>query len=71
MEDQVQFIQYQLWALIGLFLALVLTNVVCYLTRGATSSQDDDRFREMWEKPIGHPLRLPPAGPLGTFSKRS
>lgn len=50
MEGQLQFIQYQLWALIGLFLALVLTNVVCYLTRRATPSSNDDRFREMWDR---------------------
>lgn len=50
MEEQLQFIQYQLWGLIGLFLVLVLTNVICYLTRQNTNSTEDERFREMWEK---------------------
>jgi len=49
MEQELQFIQYQLWFVIALFLILVATNVVCYFVR-KSEKDNDPGFGEMWDK---------------------
>lgn len=49
MEQQLQFIQHQLWFVIGLFLLLIATNIVCYFIR-KTDKEKEPRFGEMWDK---------------------
>ena len=49
MEQQLQFIQYQLWFVIALFLILIATNVVCYFVR-KSDKDNDPKFGEMWNK---------------------
>ena len=49
MEQQLQFIQQQLWFVIGLFLLLIATNIICYFVR-KTDRDKEPRFGEMWDK---------------------
>ena len=49
MEQEIQFIQYQLWFVIALFFLLIATNVICYFVR-KSEKDNDPRFGEMWEK---------------------
>lgn len=49
MEQELQFIQYQLWFVIALFLLLIATNVVCYFVR-KSEKDNDPHFGEMWDK---------------------
>lgn len=50
MEQQLAFIQNQLWALIALLLIFVGGNLFCYLTRNKTDSKEQPEFGEMWDK---------------------
>ena len=49
MEQDLQFIQYQLWFVIALFLLLIATNVVCYFVKKSEKG-NDPHFDEMWDK---------------------
>jgi hypothetical protein len=49
MEEQIQFIQYQLWFVIALFALLIATNVVCYFLR-KSEKENDHNFGDMWDK---------------------
>ena len=49
MEQELQFIQYQLWAVIGLFLLLFASNVICYFSKKGGSNLGLS-FGEMWDK---------------------
>jgi len=49
MEDQLNFIQNQLWALLTLMFLFVLSNVYCYITKNDEKKKKDDLER-MWEQ---------------------
>ena len=49
MEQEIQFIQYQLWFLIGILALLVATNVICYFSRKSEEDKSQN-FSEMWSK---------------------
>ena len=49
MEQELQFIQNQLWFLIALFFLILATNIVCYFVRKGENSSDPD-FSELWVK---------------------
>jgi len=49
MEQELQFIQYQLWFVIALFLLLIATNVICYFVR-KSGKDNTPRFGEIWDK---------------------
>ena len=48
MEEQLTFIQYQLWAVIGLLAAFVITNLICYYTKKTEEPESD--FSALWDK---------------------
>ena len=49
MEQELQFIQYQLWFVIALFLLLIATNIVCYFVR-KSEKKNEPQFGQMWDK---------------------
>jgi len=49
MEQEIQFIQYQLWFVIALFALLIATNVVCYFLR-KRDKDNEPKFGNMWDK---------------------
>nr|BDD47817.1 hypothetical protein 4 [Gammaproteobacteria bacterium] len=49
MEQELQFIQYQLWFVIALFALLIATNVVCYFVR-KSEKDNQPKFGDMWDK---------------------
>jgi len=49
MEQELQFIQNQLWFVIALFALLIATNIVCYFVRKSEKGSDP-KFGEMWDK---------------------
>ncbi len=49
MEQELQFIQYQLWFVIALLLLPIARNVFCYFVR-KSEEKNDLRFGEMWDK---------------------
>ena len=49
MEQELRFIQNQLWAVISLFLILIASNIVCYVLR-KSEKNNDPQFDEMWNK---------------------
>jgi cytochrome c-type biogenesis protein CcmH/NrfG len=50
MQEQLDFIQLQLWLLVSLFSLLILTNVICYLKRNESNKRDEPAFSLMWDK---------------------
>jgi len=49
MEQDLQYIQYQLWFVIALFALLIATNIVCYFVRKGERNKEP-KFSEMWDK---------------------
>ena len=49
MEQDLAFIQVQLWVVIGLFAVFVLTNVLVATTRRRKNTEEP-RFGQMWDK---------------------
>jgi len=50
MEEQILFIQYQVWAVIALLVIFVSGNLLCYLTRNTKSSDEFPEFGAQWDK---------------------
>ena len=50
MEEQITTIQYQLWAMMALFIFVIITNIICYLAKRGEKRKDDAIFSLMWEK---------------------
>jgi len=48
MEEQLNFMQYQLWAVLGLFAVFIITNLICYY--GKKSEKPETDFSELWNK---------------------
>ena len=49
MEQDLIFIQNQLWAVIALFVILIASNVACYLVR-KNEKGNEPQFGDMWDK---------------------
>jgi len=49
MEQEIEFIQYQLWFLIGVLALVVITNVICYFSR-KSDEDNSPNFSKMWDK---------------------
>jgi len=49
MEQDLTFIQNQLWAVIALFIILIGSNVVCYFLR-QSDKDNEPQYGDMWEK---------------------
>ena len=49
MEQEILYIQHQLWFVIALFLLLIGTNIVCYFAKKSEKSKEPN-FGEMWNK---------------------
>jgi hypothetical protein len=49
MEQELQFIQIQLWFVIALFLVLITTNIICYFVR-KNEKKTEPEFGVMWDK---------------------
>ena len=49
MEQDLLFIQNQLWAVIALFLVLIASNIVCYFAR-KNEKGNEPQFGDMWDK---------------------
>ena len=48
MEEQLTLIQYQLWAVIALLAAFVITNIFCYYAKKTEAPEPD--FSVLWDK---------------------
>jgi len=49
MEQELQFIQNQIWFLIGVLALLVATNVICYFSK-KSDEEKSPNFSKMWSK---------------------
>ena len=50
MEEQIAFIQYQLWAVIALFVLFVASNLYCYWNRKIDGMNNEiPDFGELWD----------------------
>jgi len=49
MLEEVTFVQNQLWAVIALLTVLIVSTVVCNLTRKAEKKTESEKFPELWE----------------------
>jgi len=49
MLEEVTFVQNQLWAVIALLTVLVVSTVVCNLTRKREEKTESEKFPELWE----------------------
>jgi cytochrome c-type biogenesis protein CcmH/NrfG len=50
MQEDLAFVQLQLWVVIGLLGVFVLTNIYCYLATRQQRKSDEPSFSSMWDK---------------------
>ncbi len=49
MTEEITFVQNQLWAVIALLAFLIVSTVVCNLTRKREEKTESEKFPELWE----------------------